>query len=204
MGERAKSISTDRLDSLIHEVRGQKVMLDVDLARLYGVPTRRLNEAVKRNRERFPEDFAFQLARQEVANLMSQIAISSSGHGGLRKLPWAFTEHGAIMAATVLNSPRAVQMSLFVVRAFVKMRSALTDSRETARKLASLEKELKERLAVQDAAIVTILQRVLDIIDPPAHPEPPPKRIGFGVKERRGRYRAPPRIGRGKPAVKES
>jgi hypothetical protein len=176
------------LDRLIYEIRGQKVMLDSDLARLYGVPTFRLNEAVKRNRERFPEDFMFQLSRDEFANLISQIAISSSGHGGRRKLPWAFTEHGAIMAANVLNSPRAVQMSVFVVRAFLKMRAALSDNRDLARKLAALEKELKERLDVHEAAIVTILQRVMDIIDPPALPEPPKKQIGFQVKEAPGRY----------------
>ena len=105
-------------------------------------------------------------------------------------LPYAFNEHGAIMAANVINSPRAVQMSVFVIRAFVKMRAALSDTRELARKLATLEKELKDRLNVHDAAIVTILQRVMDIIDPPVLPEPPPKKgIGFQIKERRGRYR---------------
>ena len=165
-------------------------MLDVDLARVYGVTTKRLNEAVKRNADRFPEDFAFQLKREEVANLRSQFATSSLGHGGRRYLPYAFTEHGAIMAANVLNSPRAAQMSVFVVRAFVKMRGALSDTRELSRKLATLEKELKERLNVHDAAIVTILQRIMDIIDPPSLPEPPPKKgIGFQVKERRGHYR---------------
>jgi len=121
--------------------------------------------------------------------LKSQIATSSLGHGGKRKLPWVFTEHGAIMAANVLNSPRAVQMSVFVVRAFVKMRAVLSDNRELARKLAALEKELKERLGVHEAAIVTILQRVMDIIDPPALPAPPKKGIGFQVKEARARYR---------------
>jgi phage regulator Rha-like protein len=114
----------------------------------------------------------------------------TSKRGQHRKyLPWAFTEHGAIMAANVLNSTRAAQMSVFVVRAFVKMRSALTDTRALARKLAALEKELKDRLDVHEAAIVTILQRVMDLIDPPPQPEPPPKQIGFQVKEGRGRYR---------------
>jgi phage regulator Rha-like protein len=179
----------ERLDKLIHEIRGQRVMLDVDLARVYGVTTKALNQAVKRNMERFPTDFAFLLTGQEVAALRSQI-VTSKGRGGRRYLPYAFTEHGAIMAANVLNSPRAVQMSVFVVRAFLKMRAALSDTRGLARKLATLEKELKERLNVHDAAIVTILQRVMDIIDPPALPEPPPKKgIGFQVKERRSRYR---------------
>jgi hypothetical protein len=191
MTQKDLAISVQRLDHLIHEIRGQKVMLDSDLARIYGVTTRALNQAVRRNRSRFPEDFAFQLIRQEFTNLMSQTVISSSGYGGRRKLPWVFTEHGSIMAATVLNSPRAVQMSVFVVRAFVKMRAALSDNRDLARKLAALEKELKERLGVHEAAIVTVLQRVMDIIDPPALPEPPPKKgIGFQVKERRGRYRS--------------
>jgi phage regulator Rha-like protein len=177
------------LSRLIHEIRGQKVMLDADLAEVYGVTTKRLNEAVKRNAPRFPEDFVFQLTPQEHATLRSQNA-TSKGSGGRRYLPYAFTEHGAIMAANVLNSPRAAQMSVFVVRAFVKMRAVLSDSRELARKLAALEKELKDRLNVHEAAIVTILQRVMAIIDPPALPEPPPKKgIGFQAKEHKSRYR---------------
>jgi hypothetical protein len=189
MSEKDLPVPSENLDRLIYEIRDQKVMLDSDLARLYGVPTFRLNEAVKRNRDRFPDDFTFQLTREEFANLISQIAISSSGHGGRRNLPWVFTEHGAIMTANVLNSPQAVQMSVFVVRAFLKMRAALSATREQARKLAALEKELKERLDVHEAAIVTILQRVMDIIDPPALPEPPKKGIGFHLKEAKARYR---------------
>ena len=116
--------------------------------------------------------------------------VTSKGRGGRRYLPFAFTDYGAIMAANVLNSPCAAQMSVFVVRAFVKMRAALSDSHKLARKLATLEKELKERLGVHEAAIVTILQRVMDIIDPPALPEPPPKKgVGFHIREGRGRYR---------------
>lgn len=116
------------VEPLLRELRGERVILDSDLARLYGVPTKRLNEQVRRNAERFPPDFCFQLEPQEVANLRSQIATSS--YGGRRYLPYAFTEHGAIMAANVLNSPQAVQMSVFVVRAFLKMRAALTDTRQ--------------------------------------------------------------------------
>jgi len=188
--EKDLATRVERLHQLIHDIRGQKVMLDADLAEVYGVTTKRLNEAVKRNAPRFPEDFVFQLTPQELATLRSHFA-TSKGSGGRRYLPYAFTEHGAIMAANVLNSPRAVQMSVFVVRAFVKMRAILSDSRELARKLAALEKELKDRLNVHEAAIVTILQRVMAIIDPPALPEPPPKKgIGFQVKERRRRYRA--------------
>ena len=186
------AIPVENLDRLIYEIRGQKVMLDQDLATVYGATTKALNQAVKRNANRFPADFAFQLTHQEVASLRSQ-SVTSKGRGGRRYLPYAFTEHGAIMAANVLNSPRATQMSVFVVRAFVKMRAVLSDSRELARKLAALEKELKDRLGVHEAAIVTILQRVMNIIDPSALPEPPPKKgIGFQVKERKRRYRAHP------------
>jgi hypothetical protein len=182
-----------KLDELIREVRGQKVMLDFDLARVYGVETKSLNRAVKRNADRFPKDFMFQISEDEWKNLRYQIGTSSSGredqslryqtgtsglgHGGRRRRPYLFTEHGAIMAANVLNSRRAVQMSVFVVRAFLKMRALLGDKRELAQKLASLEKELKKRLDVHEAVIITILQRVMDIIDPPALPPKP--RIGF-------------------------
>ena len=169
------------LEALIYEIRGQKVMLDSDLGRIYGTSTGALNRAAKRNRERFPSDFLFQISPAEWKNLKCQIGTSSSTHGGRRRArPYAFTEHGAIMAANVLNSTRAVQMSVFVVRAFLKMRALLGDKRGLAQKLASLEKELKKRLDVHEAVIVTILQRVMDIIDPPALAAPPPKpRIGF-------------------------
>jgi hypothetical protein len=188
------------LEDLIHEVREQKVILDADLARIYGVTTKRLNEQVKRNKERFPADFAFQLTAKESAGLRSQFATGSSQeaeseesvpnrsqiatgsqkHRDPRLRPYAFTEHGAIMAANVLNSPRAVQMSVFVVRAFLKMRAFLGDKRELAKQLAALEKELKQRLDIHEAAIVTILQRVMDIIDPPSPPLGPDKpKIGF-------------------------
>jgi hypothetical protein len=178
-----KSIArrVQELETLIYEVRLQRVMLDSDLARIYGTPTGALNRAVRRNRERFPADFVFQVSPTEWKNLKCQIGISSFAHGGRRRgRPYAFTEHGAIMAANVLNSPGAVQMSVFVVRAFLKMRALLGDKRGLPQKLASLEKELKKRLDVHEAVIVTILQRVMDIIDPPALPAPPPKpRIGF-------------------------
>jgi phage regulator Rha-like protein len=168
-----------KLDALIRQVRGQKVMLDFDLARVYGVETKSLNRAVKRNADRFPKDFMFQISSDEWENLKYQIGTSSSEHGGRRRRPYAFTEHGAIMAANVLNSARAVQMSVFVVRAFLKMRALLGDKRELAQKLASLEKELKKRLDVHEAVIITILQRVMDIIDPPLIHQPPKPRIGF-------------------------
>jgi len=154
-------------------------MLDSDLAGIYGVETKALNRAVKRNADRFPKDSVFQLLSSEWKNLRYQIGTASASHGGRRNLPWVFTEHGAIMAANVLNSRRAVQMSVFVVRAFLKMRALLGDKRDLAQKLASLEKELKKRLDIHEAVIVTILQRVMDIIDPPIIQQPPKPQIGF-------------------------
>jgi len=202
-------------------IRGQKVILDSDLAVIYGVPTKRLNEQVKRNADRFPLDFVFQLTQDEFDALISQSAMSTTqlhdnqadnanrsqivtlndGVSGMRSqiataskrnvrfLPYAFTEHGAVMAATVLKSPRAVQMSVFVVRAFIRMRAALADNRELARELAALEKEIKARLDVHESAIVDTLRRLMEIIDPPALPEPPHKQIGFQAKEPRAVYR---------------
>jgi hypothetical protein len=170
-------------------VRGERVILDADLAATYGVTTKRLNEQVKRNADRFPPDFSFQLTEEEKAEV-----VANCDHLARLKfspvLPRAFTEHGAIMAANVLNSPRAAQMSVFVVRAFVKMRSVLTDTRHLARKLAALEQELKARLDVHEAAIVDFLQRIMKILDPPPPPpEPPPPEIGFHVKEEAIPYR---------------
>jgi hypothetical protein len=187
------------VEPLILTVRGQRVILDADLARVYGVPTRRLNEQVRRNAGRFPADFIFELTAQEVADLMSQIATSSSSvirsqfaagsHGGTRKPPLAFTEHGAIMAATVLNSPRAVQMSVFVVRAFVDMRQMLTGQSELARRLAELEKKLTDRLDAHETAITDVLQQLMLLLNPPPAAPPPRRRIGFSLKERRAAYR---------------
>ena len=133
---------THVIDSMIVTVRGLKVILDRDLAAIYGVPTFRFNEAVKRNRRRFPSDFMFQVTVHELAALTSQIAISKPGRGGRRTLPYAFTEHGAVMAANILRSEKAIQMSVFVVRAFVKMRAMLVAQKDLASKLAALEKTL--------------------------------------------------------------
>jgi hypothetical protein len=123
-------------------VRRQRVVLDADLAVLYGVPTFRLNEAVKRNVDRFPVDFLFQITREEVANLISQSAISSLAHGGRRKLPTVFTEHGALMAANILRSKKAVQMSIYLVRAFVRMRDEIMASTAIFKRLAEIDRRL--------------------------------------------------------------
>jgi len=172
------------ITSAIHTIRGQKVILDSDLARIYGVSTKVLNQAVKRNLKRFPADFLLRLSSDELANLRSQI-VTSSLHGGQRYLPYAFTEHGAIMAANVLNSPEAVRMSVFVVRAFVKMRELLGGTKELAKQLANLEKKLTARLDGHESAIVEVLQRLMNILDPPPtppEPETPKRRIGFHVE----------------------
>jgi hypothetical protein len=169
---------------MIRTIRGQKVMLDSDLAHIYGVPTKVLNQAVKRNAKRFPPDFLFQLTAGETDSLRSQIVTLKSGRGQHRKyLPYAFTENGAIMAANVLNSPEAVRMSVFVVRAFVQMRDLLGGTKELARQLADLEKKLTARLDVHESVIVDVLRRVMEILDPPPLPPAPPRRrIGFHVE----------------------
>lgn len=146
-------VPRDEIERLIYVVRGHRVILDSDLAKIYGVPTARLNEQVKRNAKRFPQDFMFRLTPQEFQNLISQFATSS--WGGRRKLPYVYTEHGAVMAANVLNSARAVQMSVFVVRAFVRMRSLMTERHELAKQLAALEKKLMRRLDAHETAIIT-------------------------------------------------
>lgn len=179
----------ETIDGIIHTIRGERVILDADLARLYGVETRVLNQAVRRNRDKFPPDFLFELTnaeaakvqsirKQEDAHLRSQIVILKRGQH-LKYQPFAFTEHGAIMAANILNSPQAVQMSVFVVRAFVKMRSLLTDTRELAKKLASLEKELTSRLDSHETAIFDVLQRIMLLLNPPPAAETPNKEMGF-------------------------
>ena len=191
--EKGLAIRAERLDRVIYEVRGQKVMLDSDLAAAYGVATKRLNEAVKRNPKRFPDDFVFQLTRQEVADLRSQIATSSlemPAYGGRRYLPWVFTEHGAIMLATVLNSPIAVEASVRVVRAFVYMREQLLklgqiSATDVMKKLS----ELEGRVGEHDEAIKLIFTALRQMLEPAVPAEEAPKReIGFHVREARGRY----------------
>jgi hypothetical protein len=139
------AVQPEDIAARIFSVRGLRVLLDSELAAMYGVATMRFNEAVRRNEDRFPADFSFRLTEHEVANLKSQSAISSlkrRSHGGRRKLPRVFTEHGAIMAAMILNSPRAVQMSVYVVRAFVKLREVLASNATLARRLETLERSV--------------------------------------------------------------
>jgi len=183
MPKKPKSpIPIEQIDGMIRTIRGTRVMLDGDLAKIYGVPTKAFNQAVKRNRQRFPEDFMFRLSPEEAKALQasrSQFVTLKRGQN-VKYLPYAFTEYGALMAANILNSARAVQMSIFVVRAFAKMREALRGTPELARKLAALEKKLTARLDVHEAAIVQVLREVMQILNPPPSlPEPPRRRIGF-------------------------
>jgi len=181
MPSRKLALPDAEIDELIREIRGTRVILDRDLAAIYGVETKALNRAVKRNSARFPGDFMFQLSSQEAEDLRYQFGTLKSGRGQHRKyLPHAFTEFGALMAANVLNSSQAVRMSVFVIRAFVKMRETLHGTPELARKLAALEKKLTGRLDSHEAAIVRVLQELMLILNPPSAAPPPPKpRIGF-------------------------
>jgi hypothetical protein len=188
----------ERIEGAILELRGERVMLDADLAALYGVSTKRMNEQVRRNAARFPEDFMFQLTADESAALRSQIATSNTvagppsrevaprtGRGGRRYLPYAFTEHGAVMAATVLNSQRAVEVSVFVVRAFVRMRRMLADQRQFALKLA----EVESKLAAHDQSIKVVFDAIRQLMQKPKpYPEPPKQKIGFHVSELMAEY----------------
>jgi len=158
----SKSSLAVSVDSRILVVRQQKVILDTDLAELYGVPVKRLNEQVKRNRERFPSDFMFRLTDEEQESLRSQNATSKSGRGGRRYAPYAFTEHGAIMAATVLNSEQAVEMSVFVVRAFVRLREMLASNEKLAAKID----ELEQRLDTHDASIQDLIEAIRQMMLP--------------------------------------
>jgi hypothetical protein len=164
-------IPAERIERLIYMIRGQRVILGNDLAALYGVVTWRPTEQVKRNSARFPEDFVFQLTVEENKALTSQIARSKPGRGGRRTRLYAFTEHGAIMAAMVLNSPRAVAMSVQVVRAFVRLREMLTANKVLAEKLA----ELKRKVASHDSHIRSLFDAIRQLMEPAK----PKQRIGF-------------------------
>lgn len=185
------------VESLILTMRAKKVILDADLAAIYGVPNKAFNQAVKRNIDRFPEDFMFQLTAQEWANLKSQIVTSSlegpegkeatstlrsqivtlkGGHGGRRKLPYAFTEHGALMAANVLNSPEAVKMSVYVMRAFIQQREIMQARADVLKRLAQMD----ARLLKHDDALRVIWRELQPLLSPP--PAPPKPQIGFNPK----------------------
>ena len=164
-------IPVEQIERAILLIRGQKVMLDADLAGLYGVSVGRLNEAVKRNRDRFPADFMFQLSDTEFANLKSQIAISSYGWGGRRHPPYAFTEQGVAMLSSVLKSKRAVHVNIAIMRAFVKLREMLSAHTELRQKLAELERKLEGH----DGQIRSLFEAIRRLMAPP----PKPKRIGF-------------------------
>jgi hypothetical protein len=168
------------IEPLIYSIRDRRVMLDSDLAKIYGVTTARLNQQVRRNLKKFPDDFMFQLNANEFEHLMLQFATSKKGRGGRRKLPFVFTEHGAVMAATILNSPQAIAMSLYVVRAFIKLRETLAESKELSKKLAHLERKLTKRLDVHEEAILQLFTEIRELLKPPPPGEDQPKRkIGF-------------------------
>ena len=167
--KRALVVPIERIEQIILLIRGQKVMLDADLAALYRVSTKRLNEQVKRNRHRFPEDFMFQLTSAEARALRSQFATSNGGRGGRRTRPYAFTEHGAVMLASVLNSRVAVQASVQVVRTFVRLRRLLAGHAALARKLDALEKRY-------DAQFKVVFDAIRQLMTPETRPQ---RSIGF-------------------------
>ena len=177
----------EALEPLIFSVRNQRVILDAALAKLYGVSTKRFNEAFKRNRRRFPADFAFRISAKQFSNLRSQVATSSlqsvdcigeneeseRSHGGRRYRPWLFTEHGALMAANILRSEHAAQMSIYVIRAFVRLRERAAADESILKRLAEIDRTLLQH----DAALRDVYRKLLPLLQPP--PDRPRTRIGF-------------------------
>ena len=178
---RTTADAVQRIEEMIFLIRGQRVMLDSDLAKMYGVTTKRLKEQFRRNIERFPKDFAFQLTSQELAILRSQIATSKS-HGGLRYLPIVFTEHGALMLGNILNSEIAIEASIRVVRAFIWIREQLVANKELSQKL----KELESRVGEHDEAIGNLFEAIRQLLNPVEKPE---REIGFHIRENSTPYR---------------
>ena len=168
-------IASEDIQQMVHVVRGHRVMLDFDLARLYRVNTSALNQAVQRNADRFPEDFAYQLTQQEFTDLMSQIVISKGGRGGRRKLPWAFTEHGVAMLSSVLKSPTAVRVNIEIMRVFVRLRRLMATPGELVEQLT----RLAETVQLHDEQIKAIAQVLNKLMERPAEPD---RRIGFHVQ----------------------
>ena len=173
--ERTDIVPVEEIARFIYSLRDQRVILDKDLAGIYGVETRALNQAVKRNSERFPPDFIFELTRDEILGISQ--TVTSLHKLKFSKQARAFTEHGALMAATVLNSPRAVAMSLYVIRAFIKMREDLAENAAILKRLAEIDKAL----LIHDSFLRDIVQKLRPLIEPP--PAPPKPEIGFHVKE---------------------
>ena len=173
MHEDEALVPPERIEQSILLIRGHKVMLDADLARLYGVTTKRLNEQVRRNLSRFPEDFMFQLTESETRLLRSQFATSKEGRGGRRYLPYAFTEQGVAMLSSVLNSERAIKVNIEIMRAFVRLRRILASHSDLARKLEALEKKY-------DAQFKVVFDAIRELMRPP---EPKKRPIGFLVEE---------------------
>jgi hypothetical protein len=174
-------VPVEQIERSIHVIRGQRVMLDFDLAKLYGIPTYVLNQAVKRNRARFPSDFAFPLTGQELGSLTSQIVMSKPGRGGRRTIPWAFTEHGVAMLASVLRSPMAVRVNIEIVRAFVRIRRLLATPGELVEQL----RLLADTVQLHDGQIKEIARVLQQLVEPP-NPPIPPRRFGFQPPERPG------------------
>jgi hypothetical protein len=169
----AVPVSVEQIERAIHIIRGQRVMLDSDLAALYGVPTKALLQAVKRNPDRFPDDFAYQLTSQEFAALRSQIVTSNAGRGGRRYTPWVFTEQGVAMLSSVLNSPTAIRVNVEIMRVFVRVRRLLATPGELVEQL----QRLAETVQLHDEQIRTITEVLRRMIEAP--PERPKGRIGF-------------------------
>jgi hypothetical protein len=174
-------IPTEQIERLIRLIRGHKVMLDTDLAVLYGVETRVLVQAVKRNSNRFPTDFMFQLSDEEANLLRSQIVISKNRRGGRRYLPYVFTEQGVAMLSSVLNSERAVEINIEIMRAFVRLREMILSNKDLARKLDALERKFESH----DVHIRSLFEAIRQLMAPP---EPNKRRIGFLVEEKAARY----------------
>ncbi len=171
-------VAAETIESKIYLIRGQKVMLDSDLAELYGVETKILVQAVKRNIKRFPKDFMFQMENQDVINLRSQSVTSSLGYGGRRYLPYVFTEQGVAMLSSVLNSDRAIEVNILIIRAFVKLREMIASHKDLARQLGEMEKKYDTQFGV-------VFDAIRELMIPP---EEDKRKIGFLTKESRATY----------------
>jgi hypothetical protein len=181
-GQRKISIPTEVIENKIYLIRGQKVMLDFNIAELYSIPTKRLKEQVRRNRKRFPEDFMFELTTDEFYQLRSQFATSKTGRGGTRYKPFAFTEQGVAMLSSILNSDRAIQVNIAIMRTFVKLRNLLATHEDLKKKLYELERKYEKH----DEQIKLVFDAIRELMDPPKKPK---REIGFRVKERLANYK---------------